>query len=99
MARVKHIPIRSCAACGQKLPKRELVRVVRSSDGSVRVDPSGKVPGRGTYLCARAECWEGGLRKNRIEYTLRVGLVERDREALSEYYRENLKTIGDREVQ
>lgn len=59
-------------ACRQTKAKRELVRVVVTSDGSVEVDFSGKKAGRGAYLCPRRECWELGIKKNRLGYALRT---------------------------
>lgn len=91
MTKGKHIPVRRCAACGQRLPKRELIRVVLTSGGRVEVDPTGKKAGRGTYLCPRDDCWKQGLRKSSLDHALRSPLLERDREALLVYYEEQLK--------
>jgi uncharacterized protein len=54
--RPEHQPQRTCAVCREVHPKRSMTRVVRRTDGSVAVDPSGKAPGRGTYLCDQAAC-------------------------------------------
>ena len=56
--RPEHEPLRTCAVCRDVHPKRSMTRVVRQSDGSVLVDPTGKAPGRGTYLCDQAGCRE-----------------------------------------
>jgi predicted RNA-binding protein YlxR (DUF448 family) len=56
--RPEHQPQRTCAVCREVHPKRSMTRVVRRTDGSVAVDPSGKAPGRGTYLCDQASCRE-----------------------------------------
>lgn len=53
---MSHIPVRNCAACRAKLPKGELIRIVRTPDGSVRFDPTGKVDGRGLYWCGKRSC-------------------------------------------
>ena len=87
----KHEPTRSCAVCLQRSPKRELTRVVRASDGNVEVDPSGKAPGRGAYLCHREECWEKASRKGRLEHALRSPLSEQHRDNLYVYYIERVK--------
>ncbi len=52
----KKIPMRSCAGCGEKKSKKELVRIVRTPEGTVKVDRSGRANGRGTYLCDNPEC-------------------------------------------
>jgi uncharacterized protein len=56
--RPEHQPQRTCAVCRDVHPKRSMTRVVRHADGTVAVDPSGKAPGRGTYLCDQAACRE-----------------------------------------
>jgi len=56
--RPEHQPQRTCAVCRDVHPKRAMTRLVRQADGSVAVDPSGKAPGRGTYLCDQASCRE-----------------------------------------
>lgn len=83
----KHIPQRTCVACGEVRPKRELVRLVRVSCG-VEVDPSGKKAGRGAYLCPMPACWQAGLRKGRLEYVLRTTLTEDNRQQLMKYGQE-----------
>ena len=89
----KHIPYRTCVACRQVKPKREFIRLVRISDGSVEVDLGGKRAGRGAYLCKTQECWEGGLKGKRLEHTLRATLAHENREQLIRYG-ESLKELG-----
>jgi predicted RNA-binding protein YlxR (DUF448 family) len=85
---VKQIPQRTCVACGEVRPKRELVRLVRSSGGVVEVDPAGRKAGRGAYLCPTPDCWQVGLKKGRLEYVLRTSLSEDNREQLVRYGQE-----------
>jgi len=56
--RPEHQPQRTCAVCREVHPKRSMTRLVRRADGSVAADPSGKAPGRGTYLCDQPTCHE-----------------------------------------
>jgi len=56
--RRKHIPQRTCIACREKRAKRELIRIVRTPQGTIEVDPRGKKSGRGAYLCSRPACWD-----------------------------------------
>lgn len=84
-ASIKHVPQRTCVACRRVKAKRDLLRLVRATDGSVEVDLSSKKAGRGAYLCAVTECWEEGLRGGRLEYVLRAALSEDNRERLVEY--------------
>ena len=52
----KKIPVRQCLGCREHKPKRELIRVVRSPEGEVSLDRTGKANGRGAYLCRSADC-------------------------------------------
>ncbi len=81
----KHIPQRTCVACRKVKAKRELIRIVRISDGNVEVDTTGKKAGRGAYLCRVQECWEVGLKAGRLEHTLRTSLTQDNREQLIGY--------------
>jgi len=69
--RRKHIPFRTCIACRQKRPKRELLRVVRTPEGSITIDPQGKLSGRGAYLCPSRECWEVALDPGKLGRALK----------------------------
>jgi hypothetical protein len=81
----QHIPQRTCVACRKVKAKRELIRIVRTSDGNVEVDTSGKKAGRGAYLCRAPECWEVGLKGGRLEHALRASLTQDNREQLTRY--------------
>ena len=66
-------PIRTCLGCRKHFPKRTLLRfVVR--DGEVEVDPTGKRPGRGGYVCRQSECIEHAIQTKRLQYPLRCTL-------------------------
>ncbi|MBQ4224730.1 MAG: YlxR family protein, partial [Oscillospiraceae bacterium] len=56
MAGSTRIPMRVCLGCGEKKPKKELIRIVRSPEGVISADATGKKPGRGAYICPRTEC-------------------------------------------
>ena len=72
-------------ACRRVKAKRELIRLVRISDGSVEVDTGGKRAGRGAYLCRVQECWQSGLKGSRLEHALRTNLTQDNREQLVRY--------------
>jgi predicted RNA-binding protein YlxR (DUF448 family) len=78
----KHIAIRTCAGCGAKDDKRQLVRIVRTGGGDVEVDEAGRKPGRGAYLCPRLSCWERGIIKERLGRALHTVIPPVDRETL-----------------
>jgi len=85
-AHTRHVPERTCVVCRTKAGKRELVRLV-CSGGAIEADPRGKKPGRGVYLCLSGECWEKGLKSNRVEFGLRTKLSAENRLLLLEYGR------------
>jgi len=68
----KHIPERQCLGCREMKPKAELVRVVRSPEGTVSVDLRGKAPGRGAYVCRSADCLKKALRSKAVSRSLGV---------------------------
>ncbi len=80
----KTIPERTCIACRQVRPKKELTRLVRT-EGGVVVDATGKKAGRGAYLCKSVQCWEIGIKGDRIEHALGVHLSETDRAELMRF--------------
>jgi predicted RNA-binding protein YlxR (DUF448 family) len=57
-------------------PKRELVRVVRTPSGEVRVDPGGKISGRGAYVCPAADCVDPAVRERRLQHALEVPISD-----------------------
>lgn len=69
--RRKHVPLRTCIACRQKRAKRELIRVVRTPEGIIEIDPRGKASGRGAYLCPEHQCWETALEQGRLGRALK----------------------------
>jgi predicted RNA-binding protein YlxR (DUF448 family) len=80
--RPKHIPQRTCIGCRQEAGKRALIRIVRSGDGQVLVDSSGKANGRGAYLHADSACWEKALKGSTINNALKLTPAPTDIEAL-----------------
>jgi predicted RNA-binding protein YlxR (DUF448 family) len=81
--RGKHIPQRTCVGCHQVDPKRSLVRIVRTPDG-IRIDPTGKLSGRGVYLHEKRSCWETGL-KGAVDRGLKVSLSAEEKEHLTAF--------------
>ena len=83
--RPKHVPQRTCVGCRTGSSKREFARIVRTAEGSVEVDESGKRNGRGAYICARRACWEEALKRDRLGRALRTTVSAADMEALRQY--------------
>ncbi len=74
MAKARKTPLRTCVSCRSTLPKRELVRVVRTPEGEVLVDPTGKLNGRGANVCPKTECFESAVKTGSLARNLQVGL-------------------------
>jgi len=64
------IPIRTCIGCQCKKPKREMIRIIRTPDGKIEIDRTGKKSGRGAYLCDNIECLDMALKKNNLSKSL-----------------------------
>lgn len=67
---LKRLPERRCSGCGERFPKPTLVRVVRSPEGEISLDFSGKKPGRGAYLCKNPACLKKARKSRRLEQNL-----------------------------
>ena len=93
MSQARHIPQRTCVACRTTSDKREFVRIVRTVEGTVVADPTGKRDGRGAYLCARRACWEDALKKDGLARALRTAISPADREELRRYA-EKIEPLG-----
>jgi len=78
----KRVPQRTCVGCHTVLPKRQLVRLVRTAQGTVAIDPTGKAPGRGAYLHDRRECWRKALAGSVLDHALKANLTEAERAQL-----------------
>ncbi|WP_294099813.1 RNase P modulator RnpM [uncultured Ruminococcus sp.] len=65
--KTKKIPMRMCLGCGEMRPKRELIRVVKSKEGEISLDLTGKKSGRGAYICKSVECFEKARKARKFE--------------------------------
>jgi hypothetical protein len=72
----KKIPMRMCVGCREMKEKRTLIRVVRSPEGAVSMDPGGKKPGRGAYVCRNTACLNRAIRQKQLERQLDAQLTE-----------------------
>ena len=67
MASAKKIPMRMCLGCGEMKPKKELIRAVKSPEGDISIDLTGKKNGRGAYICRSTECFRKARKARRFE--------------------------------
>lgn len=70
MVKVRKIPQRMCIGCQEMKPKKELIRIVRTPEDDLEIDPSGKKSGRGAYICPQPSCLEKAIKGKRIEKAL-----------------------------
>lgn len=79
----KHVPQRTCCVCRTKDAKRQLTRIVRTDSG-VQIDSTGKLNGRGAYLCDHPVCWDKAASSELLAKALRVPLSSEDRMRLQQ---------------
>ncbi len=72
----KKIPQRQCMGCRERMDKRQLIRVVRTPEGEVKLDFSGKLSGRGAYICPKLECLQKAQRSKALERSLEVAIPQ-----------------------
>lgn len=74
---VKKIPIRKCTGCGERKPKKELIRVVYNKNNEeVNIDKTGKLPGRGAYICPEIECLKKAKKANSLSRALKISISD-----------------------
>lgn len=69
MAKVRKIPMRMCIGCQEMKSKKDLIRIVKTPENNIEIDPTGKRAGRGAYICAEPECLKKAIKAKRIEKT------------------------------
>lgn len=70
--KVRKIPERRCLGCNTSYPKSELIRVLRTPEGNIELDVTGRKNGRGAYICKKADCFRNARKKNRFSLNLGV---------------------------
>jgi len=82
MLKQRKLPLRKCTGCGETKDKREMIRVVKSSDGEVGLDFTGKKAGRGAYVCPTIECLEKAQKIKGLERSLKMSISKEIYESL-----------------
>lgn len=75
-------PMRMCVGCREMQPKKTLIRVVRSPEGEISMDPTGRKPGRGAYVCRNKQCLQKALKQKQLERAFSCMLGEETHQAL-----------------
>ena len=78
----KKIPMRMCVGCREMKEKKQLIRVVRSPEGEVSLDPTGKKSGRGAYVCRDPDCLKRAIKQRQLERQLDAALSPEAADAL-----------------
>lgn len=79
---MRRVPERRCLGCGESFPKRDLIRIVRSPEGELSLDFTGKKSGRGAYICPKSDCFKKARKSGRISKSLEISVSEELYEAL-----------------
>ena len=74
--KLKKTPQRSCLGCGLKTDKNKLIRIVKTPEGQVVIDKTGKAPGRGAYICLNIECLKEAIKRKSVERALNIKLSD-----------------------
>ncbi|MBC7075062.1 MAG: YlxR family protein [Syntrophomonadaceae bacterium] len=85
MVRKRKIPQRMCVGCKEMKAKKELIRIVRTPEGSIAVDSTGKKSGRGAYICPELECFHQAVKSKRLEKALQQKIPEEVLTAVKNY--------------
>lgn len=80
----RKIPMRKCLGCNEMKPKKELIRAVKSPDGEISLDLTGKKSGRGAYICPDKDCFLKARKAKRLEKALDTQIPDSVYEAMSE---------------
>lgn len=71
---MKKIPQRTCMGCNEKKDKKDLIRIVKNKEGIINIDKTGKLEGRGAYICDNKECLEKVIKSKRLERVFEIKL-------------------------
>ncbi len=79
---IKKLPQRTCMGCNQKKDKKDLIRIVKNKEGIICVDKTGKLDGRGAYICDKLECLDRVIKSKRLERVLETKISQEIYESL-----------------
>lgn len=86
---------RTCVGCGESTCKKELLRIVRNSEGKVKIDLSGRAPGRGAYICPDIKCLSRAKTKKTLEKALKINVSSEIYDQLEELIKAEDKQVGE----
>ncbi|QXM06106.1 RNase P modulator RnpM [Crassaminicella indica] len=89
--KVRKIPLRQCIGCMEQKPKKELIRIVRSKDGEIKIDMTGKANGRGAYICNNIECFKKMEKRKALNRAFQQEIDQKIYDQLNEELTKNEK--------
>jgi len=95
MIRNLKIPMRTCIGCQCKKPKKEMIRIIRTPDGKIEIDKTGKKSGRGAYLCGNIVCLDAALKKNNLGKSLKQDIPMQTLNELRKAFLKNIDVNTD----
>lgn len=85
----KRIPLRKCVACNENKPKGQLIRVVKNKEGHLNIDSTGKMNGRGAYICSNMECLEKAKKNKGLNRALKIEIPDEIYDKLNDVINSN----------
>ena len=73
---MKKVPLRQCIGCGEMKNKKELIRVIKTNEGEISIDATGKKNGRGAYICPSLDCFKKAVKNKGLERSLKAAVPE-----------------------
>ena len=89
MAATRKIPSRQCTGCGEMKEKRKMIRVLKTTEGEIVIDTTGKKNGRGAYICPSRECFCKAVKNKGLERSLKMSIPDEVYESLEKEFEEN----------
>ncbi len=82
MGTVKKVPLRKCIGCGEMKSKKEMIRVLKTTEETIVLDTTGKKNGRGAYLCFSKDCLKNAMKSKGLERSLKMPIPQNVYESL-----------------
>ena len=95
MAKNLKIPIRTCIGCQCKKPKKEMVRIIRTPEGNIEIDETGKKSGRGAYICGNVKCLDIAFRENSLKKSFKEDIPLKTLDELRKAFLKNIDANTD----
>lgn len=86
MMKNQKVPVRTCIGCNCRKPKKDMIRIIRTPEGKIEMDKTGKKSGRGLYLCGNTKCMDLAFRKNSINKSLKQDVPQQKLEELKDAF-------------